>query len=239
MTIPRHRNNSMMKQLTKIQPQVRAKASSGLLDPAPNPALWKEDGVDHINVWEDGSSELGPVLSHSSPVSFEHATFGRFSNMQAFWNYIQSVERDDRIRMLSGRHLRQFNKKLTPAKVVNFRAIIMDANYQRVKQYPLIIKGLVESTLPFDCYYIHRESHVRIRPNFFKWLNRGWEEIRAALKENREPDFSFLLDKPGTTIYQFVTPQEPVVKKPMRGHTSCIVHIDDAAFYKVPDTKPT
>lgn len=233
MTIPRHRNNNMMKQLIKLTPQLRIKPRSGLLDPAPTPMLWTEDGVDHINIWEEGATDLGQVMSHSSPIELNHSLFGRFSNMQAFWNYIQSVERDDRIRALTGRNLRQFSQKLTPAKVVNFRAIIMDSNYQRAKQYPLIVKELVESSLPFDCYYLHRTSKVRIRPNFFLWLNRGWEEIRKALKEDREPDFSFLLDKPGTQIYQFVTPEEPGVKKVGRGMQSTIIHLDEVAFQVV------
>ena len=92
-------------------------------------------------------------------------------------------------------------------RVGNFRAIIMDSNYQRIKQYEPIVQAMIESVHPFDCYYVAAESQLRTRPIFFKWLTMGFEEIRSALKQDREPNFNFLLDRQDTDIYQFAVPQ--------------------------------
>lgn len=200
-------NKNMRQQLASIRNQIITKKRTELKDPTPSPMHWQEDGVDHINVWEHANTELGKFLAHSSPFGFKHKIFGRFNSMESFWHYIQSVEKDDRIRVMHGPTLRLFVKKLEMAKVTNFRAIIMDSNWQRIKQHRDKMEMLAESTLPFDCYYISKTSRMRVRPTFFKWLNMGFEEIRTAVKEGREPIFDFLLDHNNSDIYQFVLPK--------------------------------
>ena len=205
-------NNSMASKLSALtgrQPPRKTNRDS-IKDPSPSPAKCIGDGIDHINIWERSSTELGVALSHSSPLPFVHSVFGKFSCMESFWHYIQSEERDDRLRTLSGKTLRAFAHKLTPARAVNFRAIIMDSNWQRVKHYTVLAAAIKESELPFDCYTEDRHTGLRKRPTFFKWFIRGFEEIRKALKEGREPNFSFLLDKANSGIYDFVAPIAPV-----------------------------
>jgi hypothetical protein len=103
---------------------------------------------------------------------------------------------------MTGKSLQDFVTMLTRQNVVNFRAIIMDANYQKVKQYPEIQQAMVESVLPFDCYYVYkRETSIPIRTNFASWVIDGFEEIRKALKEQREPNFSALKDTDDDNMY--------------------------------------
>lgn len=173
--------------------------------PSRSPMFWKEDGVDHINIGHAAKTEIGKALNHSSMITLNHSKFGKFSSIQSFWHYIQSEERDDRIRTLTGQMLMKFIKNLTTTRVVNFRAIILDANYQRIIQHDRFLNDLKESELPLDCYFVN-ESGVRIRPPYFKWLNIGLEEIRLALKEDREPDFKRFMDRPDVDIYHFVLP---------------------------------
>lgn len=206
-------NNSMASKLSALtgrQVPRRTNTRDGIKDPAPSPAKWVGDGIDHINIWERGVTELGVALSHSSPLPFTHSIFGKFSCMESFWHYIQSEERDDRLRTMTSKTLRPFAHKLTPTRAVNFRAIIMDSNWQRVKQYGALADAIKESELPFDCYTEDRRTGLRQRPTFFKWFIRGFEEIRKALKEGRDPNFSFLLDKGNSGIYDFVAPTAPV-----------------------------
>lgn len=152
------------------------------------------EGVDHINIYINGESELGKMLSHSYRMSINHSVFGRFSTMESFWYYIQSEHRNDEFRVLHGSALRKLFRK-TPSKTVpSFKAIIMDANWQKIKHYKLE-QMIADTSLPFDIYYIKNDSNLKIRPTFAKWLLAGFEEIRRAIKEDREPDFTFLLDK--------------------------------------------
>jgi hypothetical protein len=204
-------NQTIKTQLNQIKSKI-VKTPNGLKTPSASPMKWLEDGVDHININGDSVTELGKFLSHNSPNSFFHSLFGSFATMESFWFYIHSDERDDRLRVMSGRVLKKFSKNLTIKKISNFRAIILDANWQRIQQYPPIITALKESTLPFDCYrYLDDTSLVRVRPTFFKWLIKGFEEIRLAVKEDREPNFTFLLDKYDSNIYDFVLPKKPPI----------------------------
>lgn len=204
----RPQNGSMLEKLSGFRGKFPAheRDASNIKNPAPSAANWVADGVDHINIWENGVTELGQILIHSSPVSFKHKIFGRFATMEAFWHYIQSVERDDRVRNMSGQTLKHFCRKMTQARVQNFRAIIVDSNYQRIKQHKVIQEAIGESSLPFDCYYLN-EFGIRERPSFSKWLVSGFEEIRKAIKENREPDLGYLLDVRGSEVYEFVIPE--------------------------------
>lgn len=206
-------NKSIQGQLSQIRGKIKVARPDGIKDPSPSPMAWVEDGQDHINIWEQAQTELGKFLAHNSQNPFKHTLFGKFNNMEAFWHYIQSEERDDRIRVMSGRTLKNFSKKLTMTRITNFRAIIMDSNWQRIKQHKSAVHSLKNSTLPFDCYYINSESLIRVRPTFFKWLIKGFEEIRTAVKENRDPNFAFLLDKRDSDIYTFVLPSKPAIKE--------------------------
>lgn len=163
-----------------------------------------EDGVNHINMSDEGQTELGRMLAHTSRLPFTHSHYGHFNTMNNFWYYIRSVERDDRLRSFYGKRLKTFLKtNTTHCRIPNFRVIIMDANWQRVQQHPLLATALKDSGLPLDCWYRYRrENGLRLRPNFAFWLIAGFEEIRKALKENREPDFDFLRDTKDTDVFE-------------------------------------
>lgn len=191
---------------------------NALRDPWPTAMNLIKDGVDHINVWDAAETELGKLLCNNSPLSFVHSILGKFYSIESFWHYIQSVERDDSIRTMYGPALKSFSRRSQSQQVKNFRAVIIDAAYQRIKQYPALAEAMAESTLKFECYYIDRNAGgLRVRPNFFKWLILGFEEIRLALKENREPELKFLMDdqSEGADLYEGIRPQTPAAPEPL------------------------
>jgi hypothetical protein len=211
--IPRRNPSQMSDKINNLRSEIQVRQN--FFRPMPSPMNLVADGVDHINIYSFGETDLGQVLSHDSPVKFRHHIFGAFSNVEAFWHYIQSEERDDRLRNMSRMSFQRFKSELNIRMVTNFRAIIMDANYQRIKQNPGIMQAIIDSTLPFDAYY-YTSDRIRQRPKYFAWLLHGFEEIRKALKEQREPDFSALLDTPGSDIYEFACPEmKGSVMKPL------------------------
>ncbi len=204
-------SHTMRSQLKKIRPNLDSKAS--FKTPKASPMCWEGDGYDHINIWNRGNTQLGKFLSHGTKTPFIHKHFGKFCSMEAFWKYIQSEERDDRIRVMSGITLRSFSRQLNMLRINNFKAIILDSEWQKIQQYPEYIELMKESKLPFDLYYFNKKSNVRIRPTYFSWLIPGINEIRDALHEDREPDFTFLKDKKDESIYSYVlTPSDEDVK---------------------------
>lgn len=168
----------------------------------PSAMSWKEDGEDHINISLDSETELGSLLYFQSELDFTHTVFGYFRTMESFWTYIRSKERDDRIRTMPSYALRFFARKLTTIRIANFRAIIMDSEWQRIRNYKPLLEEIKKCQLPFDAYYIN-DNGLRIRYNYFEWYLSGYEEIRKALNENRAPDFTFLLDIAGSDIYYY------------------------------------
>lgn len=197
----------MAKSLSKQLANIRSKVPS-TKDPfgtLKNPMEIGQDNVDHINMFAHGDSTLGRYLSMSSNVELRHSIFKTFSCVDSFRYWISSVERDDSIRTMKGKRLFAFARTQTQARVTNFRAIVLDANYQRIMQNKPLVEALIDSTLPLDCYRVDRDTGLRIRPPFAKWFIWGMEEIRKALKADREPNFDILLDRKGTKIYEFVT----------------------------------
>ncbi len=150
-----------------------------------NPEL---DSVSHINICPKGKTELGIMLSHMHYSPFIHPYFGPFNCMEGFWQYIQSEEHDDALRTLGGWAAQEHGKRLTKRYVDNFPAIIIEANYFKIKQNEKLKKMMVESTLPFDNYYLFGEGQVPIRQTNLKWLVDGFETIRTMLREGKEPE---------------------------------------------------
>jgi hypothetical protein len=162
-----------------------------------------EDGEGHINTWDTGTTKLGKRLAHSSHTPWRHKYFGQFSTLKGFWYYIKSDNRDDRFRTLTGPRLESLKREFEgmdqfTVEVPNFRALILDATYQKIQQFSDTEALMRESDLPFDCYFYNRsqdgEQGARIRLKFAVWLLDGLEEIRNALKEDREPDFTKYYD---------------------------------------------
>lgn len=195
-------NGQLQDKLSSIRGKVPVKAQGTTKSIRPvSASAWKGDGVDHINVWEDGVTDMGRMLSHRHEASFNHSHFGRFKTVEGFDNYIQSVEKDDRLRYMSGPPLSHLAKQLTHVPILYFRAILVDTYYQRIKQDKKLSDLFINSTLPFDLYYIVKRTGVKVRPARALWFAEGLEEIRRAMQEGGEPDLGFLV-KPGINIYE-------------------------------------
>lgn len=175
------------------------------------------DGDTHINTGDQAYTELGKMLSQSYRMPFNHSYLGEFQCINGLWSYVTSKHRNDRVRFLSGRELRQFNKSLESRRVDNFIYILLGAQWEKVNSNNKLKNMIKESTLPFDCYYLTRKKipntetvlNLRVRPKHAEWLIWGFEEIRKALKENREPEFESVMDDPDKDCYACVFPDMP------------------------------
>jgi hypothetical protein len=152
-----------------------------------------KDGVDHINIWAKGETELGRLLAHFTRSHFVHPYFGPFNSMEGFWYYIKSEEQDDELRRLSGLEAKNYGRQMTDRWIENFFDIIIAANYHKIDQNDKLRELFVSSTLPFDMYYLHGPDCVLIRPSGYGWLVEGFEKLRKLMKAGQaieEPDYS-------------------------------------------------
>lgn len=203
-------NPAMRNALNTIRNKVRTFTPE---EAFPSVNKWQEDGVDHINIGYNVKTELGNLLSLDSPLKLKHSIFGHFETVENFRLYIQTEEKDDRLRYARVVDARKMAKAYKYKRPINLHAMVMDSVYSRIKAYPRVAELIVQSELPFENYYIHPKSGIRIRPRSFSWLIPGFEEIRVALKEGREPNFDFLKDRKDAGIYDFTMPEKREIPK--------------------------
>ena len=152
-----------------------------------------QDGHGHINIWQFGETTLGVAMSHYSRLAINHPNYGKFASVDGFWQWVISCENDDHLRTATGKLLRTLARKITHRRIPNLRMIIMEACWFKVQQHSDLAKAIKTSTLPFDCYYHEaKNKQLRIRPYYAIWMIYGFEEIRKALNEKREPSFEKL-----------------------------------------------
>ncbi len=164
-------------------------------EPEYSPMSLGADGEDHININPRGATLMGRALSHESAYPVKHPIFSDFPSMESFWHYIKLTSHPDAVRNLIGGKLREYVKDLDRSYAPNFKAIIMMGSYYKIKGNRELLNLVVKSDLPIDSYYNPNNSeHVRVRFNFANWTIPGMEEVRDALKENKLPDLSFLVE---------------------------------------------
>jgi hypothetical protein len=172
-----------------------------------NPNMHKEEGVDHLNLYWSSQFELGKYLSLSEQGYFSTPVLGNFKSLMTVIQFLGAEKRDDKIRNLAGNPLRFYVKQhcggYNRARIPNGRAVIMHTAYLRLIQNKKMFALFKECDLAFDSYHVI-ESGLRVREDDAAWVCKGYEEIRRALKENREPDFRFLFDRGERSVYESV-----------------------------------
>lgn len=186
---------------------VRSALVGGLQPRIPtNASSWEADGVDHINISRYGKTPLGKMLDMDHIRNFEHTLLGPFKTMNSLWFFLRARQPNDHIRVLNNPELRGFVFNScggVKSGVPNFRAVVMHAAYLRIKAFKDITRLMIESELPFDSYKT-LQSGIRVRFEHTLWVVNAFEEIRKALKEEREPNFSHLMDRDAQDIYSGV-----------------------------------
>ena len=158
---------------------------------------WVKDGVDHINVSRRSASQLGKALNLDYVRNWEHRVLGPFRSLNSLWFFLRAKERSDQIRSIVGASLRSFVDDECGGfgeHLPNFRPMILDSMYLRILDCQEIKAQMIKSVLPFDSYR-ENESGIRIRYDSTRWIIDGYEEIRRALKEGVEPNFTKIVGK--------------------------------------------
>lgn len=147
----------------------------------PNPA---DDGVHNINVWTNGKTRLGRLLTHLSDLSVDDPRYGRFSCGEGLYYYIKTGCVHEELRTMSGYEAKRYGQTLPRGRwVTDFWGEIKIANRARIDQHPELRDLVEESTLPFEHYYVYQNKVVvpRGSAQYCKML----EEIRADIFNGR------------------------------------------------------
>lgn len=174
-----------------------------------NPNAFGKEGVDHINMNNQSTTQLGLVLnlSYLKVVNYPH--IGKFASVSNLWYWLKSSPLDDSLRRAGGMRLKSLAGSLnTRGKVANFKSIIGLATYLKLKDYPHCMKQL--KALPSDVqiisYYVPKGTGIRMCSNYIVVIHEVIEVMRRAVVQGIEPDFTELADDPQNCDYSFLKP---------------------------------
>lgn len=137
----------------------------------------ENDGIDHINIYSKGMTNLGRDLTNFSPIGFKHPEYGKFNSVEGFWYWLSCNDhpRRDDLKVKYGYKAKQLGKEIL--NLVGRRSVgsytdkILNAITYKILQNNDLLEALKESVLPLQHYYVYGTA-----PNF-KVVTPGYEFI--------------------------------------------------------------
>lgn len=139
-----------------------------------------KDGIDHINIYTKGKTELGRFLSNFAKVDIV-TDDGDFSSIEGYWYWLSA--KDERFRKLDGFAAKKLGKSLPRTKMDEgeFRRKIAKACWYKIHVSAKYHTLLKDSTLPFAHYYVYGDT---AKDAGFEWLVKMWEGFRSYIRKN-------------------------------------------------------
>jgi len=167
--------------------------------PVPDPRL---DSHEHINVhYNDAVTALGRQLSTYYVQAFKHPYFGPFRCVEGFMRYVRTGCRDDAFRGLTGSQAKSYfyqqikAKKLITYEIEDEEKVLMLAMHARLIQHPVTAELFVNSTLPFENYFlwaedkkVPREERVPARPEESAMVIHSLTTLREYMQAGETPE---------------------------------------------------
>jgi len=139
------------------------------------------DGVDHINVYSRGNTELGRWLSNFARAPFIHPLYGVFESIEGFWYWLGTGKSVEALRGTHGLAAKRLGKQYLKVPCDNFEEEIRQAITYKLEQHPQYLKMLRESSLPLAHYYYYGEPEnckIITMPQF-DWIIEHLEHQRV------------------------------------------------------------
>lgn len=151
-------------------------AASAVIDP-------KMDGVDHINVYSGGQTELGRLLSNFAHTPFTHPDHGSFASMEAYWYWCGSGRTANHLRRLYGSSAKSAGVKCDPVPMPDeeFRVMIVRGFRCKITQNAKLLELFINSSLPFVHYFVYGGKHVVLQAKH-EWQMQALEALRREYK---------------------------------------------------------
>jgi hypothetical protein len=140
----------------------------------------ERDGVDHINVYSKGATELGRLLSNFADTPFEHPEHGWFRTVEGFWYWLKTGMIHNELREVYGWQAKELGRKWPVVETDNFDENIKVALRCKLIQHPEILCMLIDNELPLTHYYVVRGS---VKHAGYEWINEYFMEVRQSCLE--------------------------------------------------------
>jgi len=139
------------------------------------------DGIDHINVYSQGNTELGRFLSNWYKYPQHVDDLGTFYSIEGLWYYLGCG--DDRLKTLYGYSAKQLGRSLN--RTINlsddvFKSTIKGAIRHKIMSSHML-QTFISSKLPFTHYYVFNGKQVA---GSSQWVIEYLEELRQELNDD-------------------------------------------------------
>lgn len=139
--------------------------------------LPENDGIDHINIYSKGRTEIGRWMSNFAFTPITIPEHGKFFSIEGYWYWLGSG--DERLRKLTGFAAKSLGRDLRGRKTLpedEFRALISAAIRIKAEGNVRLLSELRASTLPLTHYYTF--SGI-VKDAGFLWIVQLWDDIRC------------------------------------------------------------
>lgn len=135
--------------------------------------LPEDDGITHINVYSQGKTQLGQLLSNFAYTPFTHPEHGSFLCIEGWWYWIMTG--DEALRKTNGFKSKQLGKTLQVVRKHPTPEELRVAYIAKLEQHSIIKKLLQENTLPLAHYYVYGGKVVV--PKEWLWTAELWTQL--------------------------------------------------------------
>lgn len=146
----------------------------------------EKDGIDHINIFSQGRTELGRLLSNFAHTKFTYPPFGSFNSAEGFYFWYLTGQKHDSFKYLHGSSAKTEGKKYKSDRIDKtgmtdeILEVLCTMLLNKVQCNPELQQMLIESTLPFVHYYEYNGNISY--PKGYDWICPTYDEIRNILK---------------------------------------------------------
>lgn len=141
--------------------------------------LYQQDGIDHINIYSRGHTELGRYLSNFAYAPIQTQD-GWFNSIEGYWYWLNT--HNDQLRVLHGFKAKAFGKELIRSVSIDdycFQERIKNACWIKIHSNQYYLNMFVHSSLPFTHYYVFNGF---IKDAGGRWMLEMWELFRSYIK---------------------------------------------------------
>ena len=140
------------------------------------------DGVDHINIYSKGKTQLGRDLTNLSNLPVTISGAGAFKSMEGYWYWLSTGGKHECLMEMSGFEAKKFASNIPDVDNADFKDLIRRALWLRMEQNEPLKKALRESTLPLKHYYSYgSDNPLNIYP-MFDWVTEEHKLLRDLLQ---------------------------------------------------------
>lgn len=137
----------------------------------------ERDGIDHINVYSKGRTELGRLLTNFAHTPFEHPSRGSFESMEGYWYYVATGEKHEELRTVHGSQAKALGKTFGKVERIGFEAAIKTGIRSKLIHHPKLLCMLLDNDLPLAHYYVFGSQ---VKQAGYEWILDYYLEVRQS-----------------------------------------------------------